>query len=83
MGPSGQPSDDAAHWSPAHAQRLRALMQEKGWDAPRLAVWAALSLRQVQALCEDEATPHTAVFYTEQIKRHAGLRLIDKLTQRG
>jgi hypothetical protein len=69
------------HWSPAHAQRLRDLMHDKGWDEIRLALWTALSLRQVQALCADEIEPVTQVFYTEQIKLFTGLRLIDKLTQ--
>jgi hypothetical protein len=75
------PLPEMQHWSPAHAQRLRDLMHDKGWDEIRLALWTALSLRQVQALCADETEPVTQVFYTEQIKLFTGLRLIDKLTQ--
>lgn len=75
------PLPEMQHWSSAHAQRLRALMQDKGWDETRLALSATLSLRQVQALCMGDTVPGEQVFYTEQIKLHAGLRLMDKLTQ--
>ena len=74
---------DAPQWSSAHAERLRALMQVRGWDEARLATWAALSVRQVQSLCAGETAPGDRAFYTEPIKLHAGLRLIDKLSQQG
>lgn len=80
MASFAQTPSDAPQWSSAHAARLRELMQEKGWDEARLALWAALSLRQVQALCAGETAPGDRVFYTEQIKLQAGLRLIAKLT---
>lgn len=74
-------SPEMHHWSSEHAQRLRDLMRDKGWDETRLALSAALSLRQVQDLCLGDTVPGEQVFYTEQIKLHAGLRLMDKLTQ--
>lgn len=80
MTSSALPPPDASQWSSAHAERLRLLMQDKGWDEARLALWAALSVRQVQALCVGETASGDRVFYTEQIKLHAGLRLIAKLT---
>ena len=68
-------------WTPEDAQRLRALMQQRGWDVVRLAQWTALSLRQVQALCADESEGADDAFYSEAIKRHTGLRLIDRISQ--
>ncbi len=67
-------------WTTAQAQRLRALMQAKGWDEAQLAQWAALSIQQVRELCSEADCEQLGAFYSHQIKRHAGARLIEKLS---
>jgi hypothetical protein len=70
-------------WSFEQGERLRSLAQAQGLLPEHLAHLSALSMDQVQELLNSRAEGLASCFYSAQIKRHAGNKLLDRLGATG
>ena len=66
-------------WTDADGSRLRKLREALGWDLPSLARRCALSVAQVRQLEEGG----DSAFYSAEIKRAAGQRVLVRLEAAG
>jgi hypothetical protein len=66
-------------WTPEEGEQLRALMQQRGMEEPQLARLHAMSIHQVLELFFGVPEGEASCFYSPQIKKHTGKKLIAKL----
>lgn len=69
-------------WGEEHSALLQLMMSDQGLRREQLAHLSALSKEQVVELLQGRAQGLSSCFYSAQIKRHAGNKVLALLTER-
>jgi hypothetical protein len=77
------PAESVDGWSFTQGERLCSLAQAQGLLPEHLAHLSALSMDQVLELLNSRAEGLSSCFYSAQIKRHAGNKLLERLGATG